>query len=246
MVEVAVDKAPGSQNMYTRVMETAEQKEDHQMMARFCGVANGDLVAVEARYHRKKGCFSHYIKDKHVAAQQKEIDRTNANKKAIFELIEEYRPPIVQEKQVFPLTTLKTQFQEIAATAEIENSEVYSSHRIKKQLMEECPDIAFISQPGMSDLIFSSEISVGDVLKKINTLMKVVKEMSDKPLESETPDRAKDSYSNEEVLVHRAIGILRRRMMKPKGQMENCYSSEACFSAEEEIKLTWQDATLIT
>ena len=35
MVEVAVDKAPGSQNMYTRVMEAAEQREDHQMMAHF-------------------------------------------------------------------------------------------------------------------------------------------------------------------------------------------------------------------
>ena len=87
--------------------------------------------------------------------------------------------------------------------------------------MEKCPNISFISQPGMSDLICSSEISVGDVLKKINTLMKVVKKMSDEPLESETPERAEDSYSNEAVLVHRAIGIVRRRMMKPKGRVEN-------------------------
>ena len=47
MVEVAVDNAPGSQNMYNRVMDAAGQRGDHQMLTRLCGVANCDLDAVE-------------------------------------------------------------------------------------------------------------------------------------------------------------------------------------------------------
>ena len=31
---------------------------------------NGDLVAAEARYHRKKGCLSHYISERNIKALQ--------------------------------------------------------------------------------------------------------------------------------------------------------------------------------
>ena len=61
LVEVVADKAQGSQDMYTRVMKAAEQRKDIEMLTRLCGVAIGDLVAMEARYCRQKGCYSHYI-----------------------------------------------------------------------------------------------------------------------------------------------------------------------------------------
>ena len=98
MVEVAVDKAPGSQNMYTRVMDIVGRRGDHYMLTRLCSVVNGDRDAVEARYHRLENRYSHYISEKHTSAQQKEAARTDVYKNAIWELIEEYRPAIVQEK----------------------------------------------------------------------------------------------------------------------------------------------------
>ena len=61
---------------------------------------------------------------------------------------------------------------------------------------------------------------------KIDTLMKALKDVSDESVEDEIPESEEDSYKNEEVIVHTAIGILRRRMKKPKEQWEKCYSSE--------------------
>ena len=189
LVEVVMDKAQGSQAIYTRVMKAAEQRKDHEMLTRLYGVALGDLVAVEARYHRHKGCYSHYISEKHISAQQRAATRTNAYKKTICKLIEEFRSAGVQEKQVFTLTMLKAQFEKIAKRTGIENPEIYSSSRLKKHIVEECPDMSCISQPGMSDLICSSHISMGDALLKIDTLTKALKDVSDESIiEAEIPE----------------------------------------------------------
>ena len=62
---------------------------------------------------------------------------------------------------MFTLTTLKAQFEKIAKETDIENPGIYSSNRLKKHIINECPEMSFISKPGMSD-ISSSHISVGD------------------------------------------------------------------------------------
>jgi hypothetical protein len=61
MVQSAVGGKKDKPDMYTKVLEAAERCKDQEMLARLHGVPNGDLVAVEARYHRTKGCYVKYI-----------------------------------------------------------------------------------------------------------------------------------------------------------------------------------------
>ena len=122
---------------------------------------------------------------------------------------------------MYPLSTLKSRFKEIAEAAGIQDPEVYLSSQIKKQLMEQCPGISFISQPGMTDLVCSNDITVGDAMLKINALQKVIQELTEGPQEIDG-----SVEMNEDMLVHRAIDVLRRRMKKPKDKMANYYSSE--------------------
>jgi len=58
MVESAVDR-DAKETTYTRMLQAAHDKNDVAMIRRLNGVPNGDLVAIEARYHRKKTAFQH-------------------------------------------------------------------------------------------------------------------------------------------------------------------------------------------
>jgi len=62
---------------------------------------------------------------------------------AVGKLISEFQTPIIDDNQVFLLTSLKKRFLE------------YLSERLKKQLSNEWQDIPFIPQPGMSDFVCS-------------------------------------------------------------------------------------------
>ena len=68
MVEVAVSKESGSQNMYTKMVDAAKKHGDHAILTKLYGVANGDFVAVEAWYHRKRDYYSCYIEAKCIVA----------------------------------------------------------------------------------------------------------------------------------------------------------------------------------
>ena len=84
MVEGSVD-AKDPLSKYAQVKDAAVKREDDIMLARLAEVPNGDLVAVEAGYHRKKGCFGFYtMKRKVEDAKRKErkirsIEQTPSN-----------------------------------------------------------------------------------------------------------------------------------------------------------------------
>ena len=54
-------------NTYSDVVKAAEIRNDRAMLARMLS-SNGELVAVEARYHRDKGCLRTYINERNVNA----------------------------------------------------------------------------------------------------------------------------------------------------------------------------------
>ena len=222
MVAVAVHNKPGSVNMYTKMVSAAEKRGDQAMLTRLYGVANGDLVAVEARYHRKPSCYTHYISEKHIIAQVKLNETENLRKEIEKSFVEEFKFAIVEEKQVFSLTVLRSRLQELATGAGLENPELYTSSRTKTLLKQECREVSFIPQPGMTDLVCSSAISVGDALRKVAELVKVMKEVSE---ETDALEGENVEYVNEDFIVHTAIGILRRRIKKSKGKVEEYYSA---------------------
>ena len=175
MVEGSVSNDPSSPNMYTRLLDVARKIDDQQMLARLSGVPNGDLVSVEARYHRKKGCCARYLKQTDVP----KITQQDKNliQKVIDIISAEFNPQIINEKKVFLLTTLKHRFNEIADEIGLEGAESYRQQYFKQQLIRCCAKLSFIAQPGRSDLVCSSDITVGDVLQKANELIKTLSEL---------------------------------------------------------------------
>ena len=118
MVESAIStKDPKKESMYTKVLNAAEKHQDKEMMARLHGVANGDLVAIEARYHRKKNCYTHYIDPKQIATQASRTENVSVFNQKVHELIKEFKPAIIENREVFLLSTLRDDFHAMLRTA---------------------------------------------------------------------------------------------------------------------------------
>lgn len=43
-------------NLYSTVLKAAYERQDEELISRLLGIYNGDLVTVQARYHRIKNC----------------------------------------------------------------------------------------------------------------------------------------------------------------------------------------------
>ena len=61
--------------MYTKVLRAVKQRSDDDMLARLRDVPNGDLVDVEARYHRTKSCYAKYVTERNISAQERQIKK---------------------------------------------------------------------------------------------------------------------------------------------------------------------------
>ena len=166
---------------------------------------------------------------------QPEGSEKQAVKVTVGKLISEFHSPIIDDNQVFLLTRIKKRFIELLKEEGVEGADEYRSERLKKQLSKEWQDISFIPEPGMSDLVCSSTVSVGEALKKAHELVMILKEE-----ESDTVGDILDD-STEECIIHQAVGILRRRIEAVK-DIEGEYHSPGETSAEELKK--WTDPLL--
>lgn len=209
MVESSVAGDPSRHLMYTKILTAAQERNDIQMITRLRGVINGDLVAAEARYHRKRNCVSSYLNIRNIAASRRlsTTKEDNIHSRAIQQLIIEFRPKI-ETKQVFLLSTLRTYYRQLIE--DTDESSTYTSQNLKLKLQKEWPTLAFIHQRGDSDLVCSNTISVGEALLKANHISR---QLLSAEVESLGPDADKDACTlSEEAIVHHAVGILRKRM----------------------------------
>ena len=238
MVQSCIGDSATGNDMYTKVLQAAEQRNDQEMVARLYGVPNGDLVAVEARYHRSKNCFATYINERNISAHETKEHTESVIKVALHELIEEFRVSIIERRGVFLLTTLKQRYAELLGGKGVQHSEMYLTKRLKSDLAKEWPELAFIPQPGASDLVCSGDISVSDVLHKAQDLACLLRMVSDG---NEQVSETFDTFT-EETIIHQAVGILRRRLSRVK-KLDGEYNSPEEMSAESLKK--WTDSLLL-
>ena len=104
MVRSSIDSK--SQNLYTCILEAAKQKQDKEIITRLQGVPNGDLVAVEARYHRTKNCIPKYTDLRRVAVTVKQAKLSDSYLAAAYLLKNEFQNSLINEKQVVHLNSL--------------------------------------------------------------------------------------------------------------------------------------------
>jgi len=112
------------------------------------------LLPLNLGNHRSKSCYLKYIKLQKLDVKQPEGSEKQAVKVAVGKLISEFQTPIIDDNQVFLLTSLKKRFLELLKEG-VEGANEYRSERLKKQLSNEWQDISFIPQPGMSDFVCS-------------------------------------------------------------------------------------------
>ena len=126
-----------SSNLYRKIFKAAEVRNDELVLSRLLS-CNEDLVAVEARYHRKKGCLAHYISEKNISSFLQEPVKSSLAQ-ACDKVINEFTDVIINQLGVVELSKLKTFFDEVCA----QNSGVDGpSSAIKsnyfKQLLSKC------------------------------------------------------------------------------------------------------------
>lgn len=81
-----------------------------------------------------------------------------------------------------------------------------SSRTLKRQIIKNWPEISFISQPGMSDFVCSNSMSIGVALQKAVELQPELQDVSFRQVDSDVVD-------DEDIILHRAIGMLRQRII---------------------------------
>ena len=182
--------------------------------------------------HKKPGttqliCNVHYVDEQNIASKVSQLKTTNIHKQAVHMLIEEFRSPIIEESNVFLLTTLRDRFRDLLKQLGHDNPEAYSSQKLKLKLEKEWPEMYFVSQSGASDCICSSKISVSDALHKAAELTKLINDF-DEFQDIVYKDRM---IMSENSIVHPAVGIIRRGVMQTKA-LAGEYHSAAEMSLE--------------
>ena len=175
------------------------------MLARMLS-PNGDLVAVEARYHRDKGCLRTYINERNVKAANTTPDLSSHVKVCEMLKIELYQA-VVHEKRV-----CKERFIEIAYENKFLVNSNIATNSFKNILSSTWPELRLIERKGKTDLVCIDMMSVEEaVLRLVNIETELSKSCEYEEV-IETFDEG-ISYSDETSIVHKAAVILRNRVV---------------------------------
>lgn len=231
----SIEKDPTGKNIYNSVCEAARLRRDVQITTRLLGIGHSDLVAVEARYHRKKGCLATYINPNSIAAIKRQQDGCESlYNNAICTLIEEYKSLIIEQRQVFLLSSIKERFHSILIDSG-DGPPAYSSQTLKQRLQRDCPHFAFIPQRGKSDLVCSANVSVGEVMQKAQVFSQVLKDIPS-CTDDESGSLLDEDLDTDEGIVHKAVSILRKNLNCTQPLDKEYYSSrEMTVQAQKEF-----------
>ena len=194
------------QSTRDKVLSAATARHDEVVKLRM--TAYNDLFACDAKYHRS--CLGHYLSKRNIEAEQrkdKDSQHQSEYEKVFNFIIEDIESTILSKhKSVTTLSQIRSNFLAKLNALDID-VEVYS-WKLKAKLRNHFSDrLVFIEHRGVSDLICSSTVTVGDALCKASELQNLQQENSTDLFEE--PDT---SHVNEIQLLHSAAGILRWHM----------------------------------
>ena len=186
----------------TRVLNAAIERNDEAIKMRM--LAYPDLFAMDAKYHRS--CYSHYISENNIQAAKAKMNRApehQADDPAFNHLCQEIESTILStESTITTLSSLNEQLSNFSK--ELGRDDELLTRNLKLKLIKHFGDkLSFISQPGKSDLVCSSDITVSDALKTVVQLQVHVNEGGECELQS-TGEGSDDDI----VVLHKAAGII--------------------------------------
>ena len=198
-------------NTREKVLSAASERHDETVWHRM--VTYADLFAYDAKYHRS--CYAAYISKKNIEAAQRryqESRRLSSCDLAFQELVDEIQLTLLSgSKSVTSLAEIKCKYVE-KLTRHGLSTEVYSwKLKIKlKQYFKN--EMVFLEQPGQSDIVCSSSMTVGDALWKAAALQNIVNMTMEPESDGIDCQRSVDIKVDEQHILHSAAGILRREM----------------------------------
>jgi hypothetical protein len=188
-----------------KVLKAASAREDGVVYQRM--VAHPDLFAYDAKYHRS--CYSHYISERNVNAAQRRGSTTLKSEDLAFDELVEYISGTVlsSKKTVTSLSSLRDQY--VTYFNESERPDSVYSWGLKKRLINHFGDtLVFIDRIGKSDIVCSSDVTVGTALSKAAELQEQLQDDVEMQSLLESPS----NHEDEKIVLYKAAGILRHRM----------------------------------
>lgn len=203
--------------VYTKVQQAAEEKNDQGMLQRLHTIQNNDLSSKGARYHRS-GCLVNYTKP--VPSKQRKDTFSHACKL----LMCEYTPKLVSGRSVFQVSTLLNRLREILHELDNTYSFKYNCTYLRSYLEKMWPEAVFFTDVGMTSLVCSKDLSVLELMRQIEQFQTLHFH------KEETPKQ------NDEDIIHMAVAILKRRVLNMKFIEKEFFSSaEVSFSSIQEF-----------
>jgi hypothetical protein len=203
-----------------KVLAAAEERLDDVIHMRM--VNHPDLFAFDAKYHRS--CYSHYISERNIAAARKKSSTersTDMFDQAFNDLTKQIDHMLLKStKSAVTLKYLHKVFIDKLEQYGAESAGSYSSWKLKSKLQLHYGDsLAFLEQPGKSDLVCSATLSVIQAMKAAASLYK---EDEEEDILSEVGSEEMD----EAHILHRAAGIMRKHMSEVKMDRVSYVNSE--------------------
>lgn len=208
-IEGSIDE---TSKLYIKLLHRSAAVDDHALHSRLLS-CKGDLVAVEARYHRKKGCLANYLSDRHTKLATKSESVLEVLCK---ELKVELYTLVEVNKHVCDLSDITSRLQELAKSknSNIEKCQI-NGKQVKRMLQRVWPEIRFTSRVGLSDLVCADSVTVDDVLLRSVKQEKDLKaEREQNDLECSLTENFEQSEENDLSIVHKAALILRNSLLK--------------------------------
>ncbi|XP_053400818.1 uncharacterized protein LOC128557464 [Mercenaria mercenaria] len=235
MVEGSIDE---NSKMYSQLLNISSSKNDMNLHSRLLS-CKGDLVSVEARYHRgskNKNCLSKYLLNLPSPNTDKVLDQSILEK-VCTQLKNELHIETETKRSVLELTDLKSRMIELFEKHGMEiGVSMMRTNRLKVAFGKVWPELMFIPREGTTDLVCSREIDVDEALAKYVKLEKSFQSAAEQnDIEECLSSVFLDENANENTVLYEAAVILRRRIQQSHG-LDNMYFSKDEININEQVK----------
>jgi hypothetical protein len=209
---------PG-ESVRNRILAAAEQRLDEGMQMLIKEYSS--LVGV--KYHRR--CYCPYISARNIESTRRKHDADTAgseSKKAFARLTKELEESAFNnEKNVILLSSLCQKYNEILHESDSEKGN-YSSWKLKEKLKKYFGDrLVFLPRTGLSDVVCSRELTVGQLCEKAEAIW-----------DWEKTNTSQELILSDKDILHRAAGILRACLRTDKSTAKKTYFSCKAMSAD--------------
>ena len=173
-------------------------------------LSHQDLFAFDAKFHRS--CLSHYISERNIIAAVNKSDQTRVTVSAHDEVFKEtitcVEDYIIKQEMVSNLKILTCKFIDKLREQIIDDADSFTSWKMKYKLKKYFGNkLSFVKQPGKSDLVCVSTLTI-DILLKGAAILET-NSLDDMEVDDLPDTRNK---VDERHILHVAAGILRDKM----------------------------------